>query len=108
MPSFSKLPPVFVVRELLCAGIAASTLLAQAVYDVPANVILGSAAKAVGGWDIATSMIKAWVFGVIISVVWRPPALALQAPLRDLRNSAPWQMLCVQEPATGSGRALCR
>ena len=62
--------------DLLCAGIAASTLLAQAVYDVPANVILGSAAKAVGGWDIATSMIKAWVFGVIISVVRRLPELA--------------------------------
>ena len=36
---------------------------------MPANVILDSAARAVSGWDIITSMIKAWVFGVIISVV---------------------------------------
>ena len=39
------------------------------MYDVPANVILDSAARAISGWDIITSMIKAWVFGVIISVV---------------------------------------
>jgi hypothetical protein len=47
------------------------------VYDVPANVILDSAARAVSGWDIVTSMIKAWVFGVIISVVCHdaPPGL---------------------------------
>jgi len=53
----------------LIAGIAASVVLAQTVYDVPANVILESAARAVGTWDVVTSMIKAWVFGVIISVV---------------------------------------
>ncbi len=51
------------------AGIAASVVLAQTVYDVPANVILESAARAVGTWDVVTSMIKAWVFGLIISVV---------------------------------------
>lgn len=50
-------------------GIAASVLLAQAVYDVPANVILDSAARAVSSWDVITSMIKAWVFGTIIAVV---------------------------------------
>ena len=54
---------------VLRAGLAASTLLAQLVYDVPANVILDSAARAISAWDIITSMIKAWVFGVIISVV---------------------------------------
>lgn len=43
--------------------------LAQTVYGVPANVILDSAARAVSTWDVVTSMIKAWVFGVIISVV---------------------------------------
>lgn len=51
------------------AGLAASVLLAQLVYDVPANVILDSAARAVTSWDVITSMIKSWVFGVIISVV---------------------------------------
>ena len=45
--------------------------LAQTVYGVPANVILDSAARAVSTWDVVTSMIKAWVFGVIISVVGR-------------------------------------
>lgn len=48
-------------------------LLAQLVYEVPANVILDSAARAVTAWDVITSMIKSWVFGVIISVV-RPAA----------------------------------
>lgn len=43
--------------------------LAQVVYGVPTNVILDSAARAVSTWDVVTSMIKAWVFGVIISVV---------------------------------------
>lgn len=57
------------LRILSNAGIAASVTLAQVVYGVPANVILDSAARAVSTWDVATSMIKAWVFGVIISVV---------------------------------------
>ena len=51
------------------SGLAASVLLAQLVYEVPANVILDSAARAVTAWDVITSMIKSWVFGVIISVV---------------------------------------
>jgi ABC transport permease subunit len=52
-----------------CMGMAASVLLAEAVYDVGANTILDSAMKAVSSWDIITSMIKCWVFGTIISVV---------------------------------------
>jgi len=71
-----------------CAGLAASTLLAQLVYDVPANVILDSAARAISGWDIITSMIKAWVFGVIISVV-RVHVLAGTAIMFDqVRNQS--------------------
>jgi len=50
-------------------GMAASVFLADTVYDVSANVILDSAARAVDSWDIVTSMIKCWVFGTIISVV---------------------------------------
>jgi ABC-type transporter Mla maintaining outer membrane lipid asymmetry permease subunit MlaE len=46
---------------------AASVLLADAVYDVPANVILDSAMRAISSWDIITSMIKCWVFGTIIA-----------------------------------------
>ncbi len=46
-------------------------LLADLVYDVPCNVILDSARRALTGFDIITSMVKAWVFGIIISVVSR-------------------------------------
>jgi len=52
-----------------CMGMAASVYLADAVYDVPANVILDSACRAIDAWDIITSMIKCWVFGTIISVI---------------------------------------
>jgi hypothetical protein len=44
-------------------------LLADLVYDVPANVILDSARRALTGFDVITSCIKAWVFGLIISTV---------------------------------------
>lgn len=59
------------ILNLLCftGGMAASVLLADAVYDVSANVILDSASRAIVVWDIVTSMIKCWVFGTIISVV---------------------------------------
>lgn len=55
----------------------ASVLLADLVYDVPANVILDSARRALTGFDVITSCIKAWVFGLIISTVrprWRQGA----------------------------------
>lgn len=52
-----------------CAGIGAAVLLADLVYDVPANVILDSARRALSGYDVITSCIKAWVFGLIISTV---------------------------------------
>jgi ABC-type transporter Mla maintaining outer membrane lipid asymmetry permease subunit MlaE len=51
------------------AGIGAAVLLADLVYDVPANVILDSARRALSGYDVITSCIKAWVFGLIISTV---------------------------------------
>ncbi|KAK9828848.1 hypothetical protein WJX72_002391 [[Myrmecia] bisecta] len=59
------------ILNVLCfaMGMGASVFLAEMVYDVSANVILNSALKAVGAWDIITSMIKSWVFGTIISVV---------------------------------------
>lgn len=52
-----------------CMGMGAAVLLADVVYNVAANVILDSALRALTGWDIISSMIKAWVFGGIISVV---------------------------------------
>lgn len=51
------------------AGMAASAVLAELVYDVSANVIIDSAVRALTAWDIITSMIKSWVFGIIIAVV---------------------------------------
>lgn len=47
----------------------ASVLLADLVYSVPANVILDSARRALTGYDVVTSMIKAWAFSTAISVV---------------------------------------
>ena len=57
------------MASLHVAGIGASVLLADLVYDVPANVILDSARRALSGYDVITSMIKALVFGTCISVV---------------------------------------
>lgn len=54
-------------RFRLPVGMAASVLLADTVYDVPCNVILDSAMRAVAAWDVVTSMIKCWVFGTIIA-----------------------------------------
>lgn len=39
------------------------------MYDVTANVILDSAAKALTSWDILSSVIKSFVFGGIISTI---------------------------------------
>jgi ABC-type transporter Mla maintaining outer membrane lipid asymmetry permease subunit MlaE len=44
-------------------------LLADLVYNVPANVILDSARRALTGYDVITSMVKAFVFGTCISTV---------------------------------------
>lgn len=41
----------------------------KVVYDVSANIILDSAIRALTSWDIISSVIKAWVFGAIISIV---------------------------------------
>lgn len=47
----------------------ASVLLADLVYNVPANVILDSARRALTGYDVVTSCVKAWAFSTAISVV---------------------------------------
>lgn len=63
----SRPPPTTLLTLPLPAGMAASVMLADAVYDVSCNVILDSAMRAISAWDIVTSMIKCWVFGTIIS-----------------------------------------
>lgn len=50
-------------------GMAASAVLAELVYDIGANVIIDSAVRALTAWDLITSMLKSWVFGIIIAVV---------------------------------------
>ncbi|CAK0782534.1 hypothetical protein CVIRNUC_005752 [Coccomyxa viridis] len=59
------------ILNLMCfvMGIACSMMIAQLVYDVPSVVILNSCVRAITAWDLITSMIKAWVFGAIISIV---------------------------------------
>ncbi|MEW5303703.1 MAG: hypothetical protein WDW36_006371 [Sanguina aurantia] len=52
-----------------CMGIGASVLLADLVYDVPANVILDSVKRALTSFDIITSMIKSWVFGTVVATI---------------------------------------
>lgn len=51
------------------AGIGASVLLADLVYNVPANVIVDSVRRALTSYDVVTSMIKSWVFGSIVATV---------------------------------------
>lgn len=59
------------ILTLMCftLGMAASALLADAVYGVSINIILDSAWRALRPWDIISAMIKSQVFGLIISVV---------------------------------------
>ena len=59
-------------------------MIAQLVYDVPSVVILNSCVRAITAWDLITSMIKAWVFGAIISVVSAPCRLLLTKRLHML------------------------
>lgn len=44
-------------------------MLADLVYDVPANVIVDSARRALTAYDVWTSMFKSWIFGSIVATV---------------------------------------
>eukprot|EP00252_Welwitschia_mirabilis_P016003 TRINITY_DN35464_c0_g1_i1.p1 TRINITY_DN35464_c0_g1~~TRINITY_DN35464_c0_g1_i1.p1 ORF type:complete len:379 (+),score=30.43 TRINITY_DN35464_c0_g1_i1:287-1423(+) len=59
------------ILTLICFSVAmaASVLLADAVYNVSANIILDSARRALYPWDIVSAMVKSTVFGGLISVV---------------------------------------
>ncbi|KAL3828040.1 hypothetical protein ACJIZ3_016842 [Penstemon smallii] len=56
---------------LMCftVGMASSAILSDAVYGISINIILDSAQRALRAWDIISAMIKAQVFGAIISTV---------------------------------------
>ena len=64
-------------------------MIAQLVYDVPSVVILNSCVRAITAWDLITSMIKAWVFGAIISIVSPPCRLLLMKCLRMVAVARP-------------------
>lgn len=56
--------------HLCCrTGMGAAVLLADLVYNVPANVIVDSARRALTGYDVVTSMVKSWVFGTVVATV---------------------------------------
>eukprot|EP00270_Netrium_digitus_P008744 TRINITY_DN2626_c0_g4_i1.p1 TRINITY_DN2626_c0_g4~~TRINITY_DN2626_c0_g4_i1.p1 ORF type:complete len:407 (+),score=70.57 TRINITY_DN2626_c0_g4_i1:112-1332(+) len=59
------------VLTLTCftVGMAASVLLADAVYNVSSNIILDSAARALQAWDLLSMVVKSVVFGGIIAGV---------------------------------------
>lgn len=50
-------------------GLAASTLLAAGVYDIPANVILDSVVRALRPWDVLAALVKSVCFGYLIAVI---------------------------------------
>ena len=63
-------------------------LLADLAYNVPANIIVDSARRALTGYDVFTSMVKSWVFGSVVAMVSddddgddlpnKPPALSIR------------------------------
>lgn len=59
------------ILTTMCFAVAmgASVLLADSVYNVSANIILESAARALQPWDLISTTIKSIVFGGIISIV---------------------------------------
>lgn len=58
------------IFALSCSsGIGASVLIADLVYNIPANVILDSTRRALTAFDVLSSMVKAWVFGTMIATV---------------------------------------
>jgi len=50
-------------------GMIGGTVVATTLYDIPLAVFLNSARNFLGVWDLASSLIKALVFGVLIAVI---------------------------------------
>lgn len=83
-----------------CMGLAASVLIAEAVYSVSANVILDSAMRALAAWDIVTSMLKCLVFGAIIASVMNGWCQRLGCVLdwgEEVGNEFRWCGSCVAD-----------
>lgn len=50
-------------------GMIGGTAVATTLYDIPLAVFLNSARNFLGVWDLASSMIKALIFGILIAVI---------------------------------------
>ncbi|PNW81963.1 hypothetical protein CHLRE_06g268200v5 [Chlamydomonas reinhardtii] len=59
------------ILNVLCflMGMGAAVFLADIVYNVPANVIVDSARRALTSYDVMTSMVKSWVFGTVVATI---------------------------------------
>ncbi len=68
----------------------AAVLLADLVYNVPANVIVDSARRALTGYDVVTSMVKSWVFGTVVATVSGTGGPAVQAGAEKVCNWKGW------------------
>jgi len=53
----------------LVAGIASGLFIAEAQYRIPQSVFLSSVQSFMTPWDVCSSVIKAFIFGVLISVI---------------------------------------
>merc|ERR1712224_654637 len=67
LASCIALPVLSTLSFTLAMG--ASTFIADAYYDVAANVILESASRALASWDIVTMGMKSVAFGGVIAVI---------------------------------------
>ncbi|MBD0335280.1 MAG: MlaE family lipid ABC transporter permease subunit [Cyanobacteria bacterium Co-bin13] len=50
-------------------GMTGGLLIATSLYNIPASVFLDSARNFLSTWDLISSMIKAFVFGLLIAVI---------------------------------------
>jgi phospholipid/cholesterol/gamma-HCH transport system permease protein len=53
----------------LGVGLSGGIFIAQALYDIDSNVFLNSVQNFMDMWDIFSSLIKAFLFGVVIAVI---------------------------------------
>lgn len=53
----------------LIAGMLGGFIVATTIYNIPPAVFLNSARNFMNTWDLASSMIKALIFGVLIAVI---------------------------------------
>ena len=53
----------------LGVGLGGGILIAEALYDIDSNVFLNSVQNFMDIWDIFSSLIKAFLFGVVIAVI---------------------------------------